>query len=75
MKPLVEKILLKEASIHKVQYDTEWFYFIDDIAYYLKVDVSEVDTIYLPMFFEDQQEFVKCATFDDILRGRKELEK
>ncbi len=74
MKPLLEKIILKEASIHKVQYDTEWFYFIDDIAFYLKEDLSQVDTIYLPIIFEDQQEFVKCATFEDILRGRKEFE-
>ena len=48
-------------------------YFIDDIAFYLKEDVSQVDTIYLPMLFDEEQEFVKCATFEDIIRGRKEF--
>lgn len=73
MKPLVEKLLLKDASINKVQYDTEWFYNLEDIAFYLKEDVSEVDYIYLPMIIDEQQEFVKCSTFEDILRGRKEF--
>ena len=73
MKPLVEKLLLKDASINKVQYDTEWFYNLEDIAFYLKEDVSKVDYIYLPMIIDEQQEFVKCSTFEDILRGRKEF--
>lgn len=71
MKPIIEKLLLKEASINKVQYDTEWFYNLEDIAFYLKEDVSDVDYIYLPMIIDEQQEFIKCATFEDILRGRK----
>lgn len=74
MKPIIEKLLLKDASINKVQYDTEWFYNLEDIAFYLKEDVSDVDYIYLPMIIDEQQEFIKCATFEDILRGRKEFE-
>lgn len=74
MKPIIEKLLLKEASINKVQYDTEWFYNLEDIAFYLKEDVSAIDYIYLPMIIDEQQEFIKCATFEDILRGRKEFE-
>lgn len=74
MKPIIEKLLLKDASINKVQYDTEWFYNLEDIAFYLKEDVSDVDYIYLPMVIDEQQEFIKCATFEDILRGRKEFE-
>ena len=62
-----------EASINKVQYDTEWFYYLEDIAFYLKEDVSQVDYIYLPLIIDEQQEFVKCSTFEDILRGRKEF--
>ncbi|WP_395053858.1 hypothetical protein [Flavobacterium sp.] len=73
MKPIIEKLLLKDASINKVQYDTEWFYNLEDIAFYLKEDVSNVDYIYLPMIINEEQEFVKCATFEDILRGRKEF--
>lgn len=73
MKPLKEKILIQDATIHKVQYDTEWFFNLDDIAFYLKEDLSEVEWIYLPMMIEGEQEIVKCCTFEDILRGRKEL--
>ncbi|MFY8112018.1 hypothetical protein [Flavobacterium sp.] len=73
MKPLKEKLLIQDATIHKVQYDTEWFFNLDDIAFYLKEDLSEVEWIYLPMMIEGEQEIVKCCTFEDILRGRKEL--
>lgn len=73
MKPLKEKLLIQDATIHKVQYDTEWFFNLADIAFYLKEDLSEVEWIYLPMMIEGEQEIVKCCTFEDILRGRKEL--
>ncbi|MEM0577408.1 hypothetical protein [Flavobacterium polysaccharolyticum] len=73
MKPLKEKLLIQDATIHKVQYDTEWFFNLEDMAFYLKEDLSEVEYIYLPMMIEGEQEIVKCCTFEDILRGRKEL--
>ena len=73
MKPLKEKLLIQDATIHKVQYDTEWFVNLEDMAFYLKEDLSEVEWIYLPMMIEGEQEIVKCCTFEDILRGRKEL--
>lgn len=73
MKPLIEKILLKEASVHKVQYDTEWFYYIEDMEFYLKEDLSMVECIHLPMIIDGEEEFVKCCTLEDILRNRKEL--
>ena len=73
MKPLKEKLLIQDATIHKVQYDTEWFFNLEDMAFYLKEDRSEVEWIYLPMMIEGEQEIVKCCTFEDILRGRKEL--
>jgi hypothetical protein len=73
MKPLKEKLLIQDATIHKVQYDTEWFFNLEDMAFYLKEDLSEVECIYLPMMMEGEQEIVKCCTFEDILRGRKEL--
>ncbi|MBP7396296.1 MAG: hypothetical protein KA933_04955 [Flavobacterium sp.] len=73
MKPLKEKLLIQDATIHKVQYDTEWFFNLEDMAFYLKEDLSEVEWIYLPMMIEGEQEIVKCCTFEDILRGRKEL--
>lgn len=73
MKPLKEKLLIQDATIHKLQYDTEWFFNLEDITFYLKEDLSEVEWIYLPMMIEGEQEIVKCCTFEDILRGRKEL--
>lgn len=73
MKPLKEKLLIQDATIHKVQYDTELFFNLEDMAFYLKEDLSEVEWIYLPMMIEGEQEIVKCCTFEDILRGRKEL--
>ena len=73
MKPLKEKLLIQDATIHKVQYDTEWFFNLEDMAFYLKEDLSEVAWIYLPMMIEGEQAIVKCCTFEDILRGRKEL--
>ena len=69
MKPLKEKLLIQDATINKVQYDTEWFFNLDDITFYLKEDLSEVEWIYLPMMIEGEQEIVKCCTFEDILRG------
>lgn len=72
MKPLVEKLLLKEASLRKVQYDTEWFYYLEDMALYLKEDLSEVEFIHLPMMIDGEVEYVRCSTFEEILRGRKE---
>lgn len=73
MKPLREKLLIKDATIHKVQYDTEWFYKLDDLAFYLKEDLSEVEFVYLPMLIDGKKEFIKCGTFEDIIRARKEL--
>ncbi|SEA50925.1 hypothetical protein SAMN05443667_10556 [Flavobacterium gillisiae] len=73
MKPLNEKLILKDATINKMQFDKEWFYKLDDIAFYLKEDLSEVEFIFLPIVIDGEQEFVKCCSFDDIIRARKEF--
>ncbi len=73
MTPLNEKLLIKEATIHKYLYDNEWFFYLDDMKFFLREDLSEVEFIYLPMIINGEQEFVKCVTFEDIIRGRKEL--
>lgn len=75
MTPLNQKLLIKEATIHKYLYDREWFFYLDDMKFFLREDLSDVEFIYLPMEIDGEQEFVKCASFDDILRGRKELVK
>ena len=73
MTPLNEKLLIKEATIHKYLYDKEWFFYLEDMKFFLREDLSQVEFVYLPMEIDGEQEFVKCATFEDILRGRKEL--
>ncbi|MBA0883776.1 hypothetical protein [Flavobacterium undicola] len=73
MKRLKEILLIKDATINKVQFDKEWFFKLDDMAFYLKEDLSEVEFVYLPMLIEGEREIVKCSSFEDILRGRKEL--
>ena len=74
MKPLKENLLIKDATINKIQFDTDWFFKLDDMAFYLKEDLSEVEFVYLPMIIDGNQEYVKCAAFEDIIRGRKELD-
>lgn len=73
MKPLKEKLLIKDATLHKVQFDTEWFFNLDEMSFYLKEDLSEVEFIYLPMIIDGEEEYVKCSSYEDIIRGRKEL--
>lgn len=73
MTPLKEKLLIKDATINKVQYDKEWLFYLEDMKYHLKEDLSKVEFVYLPMIIDGEQEFVKCASFEDILRGRKEI--
>lgn len=73
MKPIKENLLIKDATINKIQFDIEWFFSLADMTFYLKEDLSEVEFIYLPMMLHGEQEFVKCASFEDILRGRKEI--
>jgi hypothetical protein len=54
MKPLNEKLILKDATINKVH--TEWFYKLEDMAFYLKEDLSEVDYIFY-LTIDGEQEF------------------
>lgn len=43
------------------------------MAFYLKEDLSEVEFIFLPFMIDGEQEFVKCSSFEDIIRARKEF--
>lgn len=73
MKLLKEKLLIKDATIRKVQFDIEWFYNLDDMTFHLKEDLSQVEFIYLSMQIDGEEQFAKCASFEDIERGRKEF--
>lgn len=72
-KSLKLSILLKEATIHKVQFDKEWFFHLKDLADYLGEDLSGVEFIHLPFTIEEEIIETKCATLEDIERGRKEI--
>ena len=75
MKRLKEILLIKDATINKVQFDKEWFFKLDDMAFFLKEDLSEVEFVHLPMWIDGEREIVTSSSFEDILRGRKELTK
>jgi len=71
-KSLKLSLLLKDATIHKVQFDKEWFFHLKDMSDYLGEDLSEVEAIHLPFTIEEEIVEAKCATLEDIERGRKE---
>lgn len=72
-KTLKLSILLKDATIHKVQFDKEWFFHLKDVADHLGEDLSDVEYIHLPLTIDGEVMEVKCATLEDIERGRKEI--
>ncbi|GGB74708.1 hypothetical protein GCM10007424_13310 [Flavobacterium suaedae] len=68
MKKLNEKVLRKESIIRKVQYDKEWFYSVEDIADYLKEDLTGIEYINLNVLTEYGMVNMPCATLEDIKR-------
>ena len=60
--------LIKEETINKVQFNTNWYFDIESVEAYLKEDLSDVNHIILP--FGDQ--YKKAATIKDIEEGRKQ---
>lgn len=70
MKKVTEAIVRKDAAIHKVQFDREWFYSLEDMEYFLKEDLSGVEAVSLPMEIFGETMNVKCATWEDIERYR-----
>ncbi len=74
-KNLKLNILLKDASVHKIQFDKEWFFDLKDMEDYLNEDLSKVEFIHLP--FKDDEEIMntQCATLEDIERVRRENSK
>ncbi|TPD66947.1 hypothetical protein [Flavobacterium microcysteis] len=75
IKKLKEEILLKDASIKKVQFDKYWFYDLKDVSDYLNEDLSEVEFIHLPFIVDEVKVNTKCATLEDIERIRTAREK
>ncbi|WP_026705913.1 hypothetical protein [Flavobacterium soli] len=72
-KTLKLNLLLKDATIHKVQFDKEWFFHLKDMADHLGEDLTAVESIHLPFTIDEEVVEAKCATLEDIERGRKVL--
>ncbi len=70
IKKLKEAILLKDASVKKVQFDRYWFYDLKDMSDYLNEDLTGVEYIQLPFLVDDEMISTKCATLEDIERFR-----
>lgn len=70
MKKVTEAIVRKDAAIHKIQFDREWFYSLEDMEYFLKEDLGGVEAVSLPMDIFGETMNVKCATWEDIERYR-----
>lgn len=71
-KKLKELLLLKDASVKKVQFDKIWFFDLKDMQDYLEEDLSEVETVHLPFMVDGEPVNTKCATIEDIERVRRE---
>ena len=67
-KKLKENIVLKDASVKKVQFDKIWFFDLKDMEDYLNEDLKGVEFIHLPFLIEEERIATKCATIEDIER-------
>lgn len=74
-KKLKEVILLKDASVKKVQFDKIWFFDLKDMEDYLHEDLTGVEFIHLPFLVDDEKIDTKCATIEDIERFQSDKNK
>ncbi len=70
MKILNKEMLLQDESIHKTEFEKQWYFSLDDMATYLGEDLSEVEYLELPLISNGKRKAVKTATFEDIEKGR-----
>lgn len=74
MKKVTEAIVRKDASVHKIQFDKEWFYSVEDLEDYLNENLSGIESVNLPMEIFGEVMTVKAATWEDVERFlQKEL--
>jgi len=71
-KKLKEAIVLKDASVKKVQFDKIWFFDLKDMEDYLNEDLKGVEFIHLPFAVDEEKVLTKCATIEDIERFLRE---
>ena len=65
---LNKETLLAEETVKKVQFEGEHYFSVDDVAEFIKEDLSEVEAITLPV----AGEYKKVATLEQIEKGRKQ---
>ncbi|AWH83670.1 hypothetical protein HYN59_00420 [Flavobacterium album] len=71
MKKITEAIVRKDTTIHKIQFDKEWFYSLEDMEDFLKESLEGVESVTLPMDIYGEIMDMKCATWEDIERFRQ----
>lgn len=59
--------ILGDNTIQRVQFENECYFVVGDVAKYLNEDLSDVETINLPI----KGEYKKVATLEAIEKGRK----
>lgn len=74
MKILDKEKLLQDESIHKTEFEKQWYFSLEDMTTYLQEDLSEVFYLELPLNFDGKRVLTKCGTFEDIEKGRKKEE-
>ena len=68
MKKLTEAVLQKDTTVNKIQFDKEWFYSVEDLEDYLKEDLTGIESVTLPIVFDDVKYPTKCTTWEDLER-------
>lgn len=74
MKILEKEKLLQDESIHKTEFEQQWYFSLEDMTEYLQEDLSEVEYLELPLLIGGKRKTVKTAIFEDIEKGRKKEE-
>jgi len=68
MKKITEALIRKDTTVHKIQFDREWFYVVEDIEDYLNEDLAGVESVTLPVDYDGEKLEMKCTTWQDIER-------
>ena len=68
MKKITEELIKKDTTVHKVQFDREWFFVVEDLEDYLNEDLAGIESVTLSVDYDGEMLSVKCATWQDVER-------
>ena len=71
MKKISEAIVRKDSTVHKIQFDKEWFYVVEDMEDFLNEDLTGIETVTLPVDYDGEKITMPCTTWEDIERFRQ----